>query len=81
MKLMFSGEPLNVNVLKDAIYKNKIILNYYGPSETGEVTLYKFNSDSLNSDCIDSGSKIGKAFDGTKLYVLSNNLVPLSWLG
>ena len=74
---MFSGEALDIKFLDHLSDKDKTVLNYYGPTETGEVTLHKFNLQSLKEGQTSARSVIGKHFDYTTTYVLDNNLSPL----
>ena len=75
-RLIFSGEALGLHTLSH-LSKDKVILNYYGPTEVGEVTLNKFNVSNCKSSLNNSYSVIGKPFDQTTLYVVNNNLIPL----
>ncbi|BBH53956.1 non-ribosomal peptide synthetase [Fluviispira sanaruensis] len=73
-KVMLSGEAIELTTLKKYLTKGKTFYNYYGPTETGEVTLKKFSSDSLELKINSNRSFIGKAFDQCKIYVLNKNL-------
>ena len=73
-KIMFSGEEFDPRLVKKEIRSGRIFLNYYGPTETGEVTVKKYNSD-FNFDL--KNSSIGKVFDNSKIFVLDKNLIPL----
>ena len=73
--IMFSGEALRSEIIK-LVPKNKNIINYYGPTESGEVTANKFSTKKIESKDMQY-SIIGKPFINTKAYVLSSELLPL----
>ena len=73
--IMFSGEALYGDVIK-LLPKNISVINYYGPTESGEVIFNKFNTKNLTYEYIQS-SIIGKPFINTKAYVLYSELKPL----
>ncbi|WP_186648867.1 non-ribosomal peptide synthetase [Fluviispira vulneris] len=73
-KVMFSGEEFDPRLIKKEFRSNRTFLNYYGPTETGEVTVKKYNSD-FDFDL--KNSSIGKVFDYSKIFVLDKNLIPL----
>jgi len=64
-KIYFSGESLNSTIVE--ALKDRMIVNYYGPTETGEVTSYIPRMP-------DEAQIIGSAFANTELYVLDENL-------
>ena len=67
-RIYFSGESLTKDII-DSL-DNKDIYNYYGPTETGEITLYQpKNTNDTN--------KIGSIFANTKLYILDKDLNPV----
>merc|ERR1711991_345501 len=67
-KIYFSGEALTKEIVDSLT--NKEIYNYYGPTETGEITLHQ-TKDSLEA------SIIGKIFANSKYYILDTNLNPV----
>ncbi|SKA06553.1 Phosphopantetheine attachment site [Chitinophaga eiseniae] len=69
-KIFFSGEDLTAKILSGITNKNIKIYNYYGPTETGETTVFNPLSPS-------DGSIIGRAFPNCRLYVLDENRVPV----
>jgi amino acid adenylation domain-containing protein/non-ribosomal peptide synthase protein (TIGR01720 family) len=75
-KLMFSGENLFHKLLDELSYLNYTILNYYGPTETGEVTLNKFKLTDINNDDFIT-SNIGKPFNNIKCHILNDKLDPV----
>ena len=68
-KLYFSGEALTEKIIHD-LDNNIKIYNYYGPTETGEITLHR---PLLSSEA----PVIGKLFPNSTHYVLSSNLTPV----
>ncbi|KAB8033633.1 non-ribosomal peptide synthetase [Fluviispira multicolorata] len=76
-KIMFSGESLEPKLINQFMEKEKIFLNYYGPTETGEVTVKKYSLDHSKLELNSNRSFIGKAFEQSKIYVLDKNLSPM----
>lgn len=74
--LYFSGENLDHATLSAIDFKRTRVLNYYGPTETGEVSSHIAHSEA-------DKNIIGRPFDGVTLYVLSKhkNLVPIGTPG
>ncbi|BBH53188.1 non-ribosomal peptide synthetase [Fluviispira sanaruensis] len=73
-KFQFSGEALDTSIIEQYVDNERIFLNYYGPTETGEVTLKKYTS-SIEHKL--TKSIIGKKFPNTNLYILDKNLKAL----
>ncbi|QIV96010.1 amino acid adenylation domain-containing protein [Allofrancisella inopinata] len=75
-KIYFSGEALDSSCIK-ALPKDQKIrkINYYGPTETGEITSKIINIKKISS--------IGKVFPNSKAYVLdkNNQSVPFGVIG
>jgi len=71
-RIYFSGEKLTQEQLSFIDLANTKVINYYGPTETGEVTYHKVSSK-------DAGSIIGKPFPGCQVYVvqLGKQLAPI----
>jgi len=65
-KLYFSGENLSDEHLSQLNLRQISVINYYGPTETGEVTCYK----PLHAT---DGSIIGQPFPGHIAYVVAKN--------
>jgi tyrocidine synthetase-3 len=63
-QLYFSGENLTKEHLDEIDLAKTNVVNYYGPTETGETT-------SFNVKSADEEGVIGKPFNGTKAYVLT----------
>ncbi|WP_186644141.1 non-ribosomal peptide synthetase [Fluviispira vulneris] len=82
-KIMFSGESLEPKLINQFLKNDKIFLNYYGPTETGEVTLKKYSINNSKLMLNSSRSFIGKAFEQSKMYVLDKNLkaMPIQAVG
>ncbi|NRD72647.1 amino acid adenylation domain-containing protein [Shewanella sp. VB17] len=73
--IYFSGENLTQEQLVHFDFNLTKVINYYGPTETGEATSYMVNS--LNAD-----STIGRPFNDVKVYVLQGMaLAPLGAIG
>ena len=81
-RLMFSGEALNTNILEYLSNKSITILNYYGPTETGEITVNKINTNPTKTQ-YSINSNIGQVFVGSSAYILDSylNPVPLGGVG
>ncbi|APJ04727.1 non-ribosomal peptide synthetase [Silvanigrella aquatica] len=73
-KIMFSGEAFHPNIVKKYINISRVFFNYYGPTETGEVTLKKYDYEDIKNFNYASNSSIGKAFPNLKIYILDKNL-------
>ncbi len=69
-QVYFSGENLTHEQLENIDLTETRIINYYGPTETGEVTSHLVQSSQ-------DGGNIGKPFDGTSIYVLSKYGYPV----
>ncbi|MBB6131814.1 amino acid adenylation domain-containing protein, partial [Mucilaginibacter lappiensis] len=68
-KIYFSGEALIPRILSD-IDKNVTVYNYYGPTELGEITVFRPLEPS-------AASVIGKVFPNCRQYVLDANYTPV----
>lgn len=66
-KLYLSGEAITPQIIKD-LAGNIEIYNYYGPTETGEITVSKPTTIS---------NSIGKVFQNNKAYILDKNMKPV----
>jgi surfactin family lipopeptide synthetase A len=71
----FSGEPLEQHLLIRISNKVKCI-NYYGPTETGEVTAEIISS---NHNLARQPITIGNRFHNTQLFIVDKNLSPLPY--
>ena len=69
-QVYFSGETLTKLQLECIDFRQTRVVNYYGPTETGEVSSY------LTQSVKDQGV-IGQPFPGTQLYVLGTDLEPV----
>ncbi|ASG68299.1 hypothetical protein CDV26_07770 [Francisella halioticida] len=65
-KLYLSGEAITPQIIKDLASKIEIY-NYYGPTETGEITVSKPTT--INNS-------IGKVFQNNKAYILDKDMKP-----
>ena len=74
----FSGEPLEQKLLL-GLNKNINCINYYGPTETGEVTYSSFQSDKLEMNKI----LIGNVLNGCRPFIINDDfqLLPIGALG
>jgi len=77
-KLIFSGEAFDSKLFDSLLDKQKLILNYYGPTEAGEVTLNKFKLKDLSKQFINGHCILGSAFDQSDLFVLDKDACILS---
>ncbi|WP_447878965.1 non-ribosomal peptide synthetase, partial [Serratia fonticola] len=70
-----SGENLEHEHIS-RLQGNHTLINYYGPTETGEATYHRITGDS-------DGSIIGRPFNGVRVYVLSDKqkMVPIGGVG
>jgi len=68
--IYFSGEALKEAHLAKIDLNTTNVINYYGPTETGEVTWHKVKSK-------EEGNNIGKPFHGAKVYVLDTEMLPV----
>ncbi len=75
-RLLFSGEKITSSIFDNIGVDNLTILNYYGPTETGEVTLNKFYTNELDQSEI-IHSSIGKPFCSIQCYILDSQLNPV----
>lgn len=74
-QLYFSGENLTDNHLGAIDLQRTAVLNYYGPTETGETTFHRPHREN-------EGSIIGRPLPGTRAYVLqSGRLAPIGTPG
>ncbi|PCK05040.1 MAG: non-ribosomal peptide synthetase, partial [Alteromonadaceae bacterium] len=64
-QLYFSGESLCAEQLRLIDFSRTRVVNYYGPTETGEATSYLASRDSDNI--------IGQPFNGVRVYVMQNS--------
>ncbi|MFT6504078.1 MAG: tyrocidine synthetase-3, partial [Crocinitomicaceae bacterium] len=66
-RIYFSGESLTKEHLSQIDLERTEVINYYGPTETGEATSHIVKSH-------DAENVIGEPFDGTQVYVLTKDL-------
>ncbi len=81
-KIMFSGEKLTNSLLQPLNDSHYTLLNYYGPTETGEVFLHQF--DCKNGSLDDARlSNIGRPLEHVQYHVVDQNLqlLPLGAIG
>lgn len=69
-KLYFSGEMLSQLAVDEVIKTNTQVINYYGPTETGEVTGYQPKS-------ANEAACIGKPIQNVRVYILDDHLQPV----
>ena len=67
--IYFSGEALTQTIINE-IPDNIEIYNFYGPTETGEVTVQDYRKSRKHTD-------IGQPFSNTLIYILDNNMNPV----
>ncbi len=81
-RIVLSGEPLDIRLINKYLDSIRFI-NYYGPTETGEVTYKEFLINNLNHDLYFGRIFIGKLFGYLKAYVLDKNLhlLPINTVG
>ncbi len=73
-KIMISGESIELRHFQRFLNQGKSFYNYYGPTETGEVTVKVFSSPRSDNKLKSNVSYIGKSFDHTNIYVLDKSL-------
>ncbi|WDF57315.1 non-ribosomal peptide synthetase [Mucilaginibacter sp. KACC 22063] len=69
IKVYFSGEAITPKIIT-RVNKNIRILNYYGPTETGEITVYEPKNEN-------DFATIGKLFPNSRHYVLGQGDIPV----
>lgn len=70
-RVYFSGEGLTKEQLQYINFTSTEVVNYYGPTETGEATFHKPVS-------VDQGSIIGRPLAGVRVYVMQDkHLAPV----
>ena len=70
-KLYFSGESLSQTLI-NSIPQNIEIYNFYGPTETGEVTVQNYKQNRSDND-----NNIGRPLCNTQIYILNSHMCPV----